>query len=80
MTAYLLVIRKSQNILYAPSQLLLPKNLYEAMQFLRESNFFRRALGDDFVDYYLIIKESELNRFLSEEVTDWEHKEYFEIF
>ncbi len=57
-----------------------PKNLYEAIKSLRKSDFFRNALGDDFVDYYLTIKEFELNRFLSEEVTDWEHKEYFEIF
>ena len=57
-----------------------PKNLYEAINILKTSDFFRSALGDDFIDYYLTIKESELNRYLSEEVTDWEHKEYFEIF
>ena len=32
-----------------------------------------------FCDYLLHIKEAEISRFLST-VTDWEHKEYFEIF
>lgn len=58
----------------------LPRNLFEATAYLKHSKLFRDALGDVFVDYYIAMKEHELNRFLSEEVTDWEHKEYFETF
>lgn len=58
----------------------IPSNLYKAVLALKESRMFREALGADFVDYYLTIKEAELNRFLSETVTDWEQQEYFEIF
>jgi len=60
-----------------PAQL--PGNLLEAIGELRASALFRRELGDAFVDYYLTLKEREVQRFLSEEVTDWEQREYFEI-
>ena len=58
----------------------LPRNIYEAISCLKESSLFREALGDAFIDYFITIKEFELNRFLSEEVTDWEQREYFENF
>jgi len=58
----------------------LPRNLFEAISFLKASKLFRDALGDAFVDYYITLKEFELNRFLVEEVTDWEQREYFENF
>ncbi len=45
----------------------------------RTTCLFRSALGDEFVDYILTVKEAEVSRFLSE-VTDWEQREYFEIF
>ncbi len=57
----------------------LPRSLMEAVGALREDPLFRETLGDQFVDYILAIKEAEIARFLSE-VTDWEHKEYFELF
>lgn len=57
----------------------LPRSLMEAVSALRESAFYRSALGDDFVDYMVTLKEAEIGRFLGE-VTDWEHREYFEIF
>jgi glutamine synthetase len=57
----------------------LPRSLMEACAALRESAFYRRKLGDTFVDYMLTLKESEISRYLSE-VTDWEHREYFEMF
>ena len=56
----------------------LPRNLYEAITHLKNSKLFRDALGDVFIDYFVTLKEFELNRFLSEEVTDWEQREYFE--
>ena len=51
----------------------------QAVAALRDSAMFRRELGDFFVDYILTLKDAEIARFLSA-VTDWEHKEYFEIF
>jgi glutamine synthetase len=58
---------------------LLPKSLEEALDALRTSACFRSAFGDGFVDYYLRIKEFETARFQSE-VTEWEQKEYFDLF
>ena len=64
---------------YTADAAMLPRSLMDAMVALRESTMFRRALGDEFVDYILAIKEGEVSRYLTE-VTDWEHREYFEIF
>jgi glutamine synthetase len=57
----------------------LPKSLLEALAALRQDQFFRSKLGDTFVEYLLAIKDAEIARFLSE-VTDWEQREYFEMF
>ena len=57
----------------------LPRSLMEAAEALRQSDFYRQKLGDDFVDYLLHIKDAEITRFLSS-VTDWEQAEYFEMF
>ncbi|MCG8690419.1 MAG: glutamine synthetase family protein [Minwuiales bacterium] len=57
----------------------LPQSLMEAVQALRGSEMFREKLGDQFVDYIVTIKEFEISRFLSE-VTDWEQREYFDLF
>ena len=56
----------------------LPQSLIEAADAFDRSSFYRTKLGDEFVEYLLKIKRNEINRFLSE-VTDWEHREYFEI-
>ena len=58
----------------------LPKHLVAAIAELRGSELFRKTFGDQFIDYFATIKEAEVNRFLSDEVTDWEHREYFELF
>jgi glutamine synthetase len=58
---------------------LLPKSLGEAVEALEESALFRQALGDEFVKYYAHIKSSEFARFQAD-VTEWEHREYFEMF
>ena len=58
---------------------LLPKSLREAVFALDEDPFFREALGAGFVDYYVHIKNAEIERFQAE-VSDWEHREYFEMF
>jgi glutamine synthetase len=58
---------------------LLPKTLREAVFALRDDPFFREALGPEFVDYYVHIKNAEIERFQAE-VSDWEQREYFEMF
>lgn len=57
----------------------LPKSLAGAVAALRSDSFFREKLGAGFVDYLLTIKEAEVARFQAE-VTDWEHREYFEMY
>ena len=66
----------------------LPKSLGEALAALRKSDVFRKAFGDAFVDYYASLKEAEFARFKAEadgtatinDVTAWEHNEYFDLF
>ncbi|MGA7810998.1 glutamine synthetase family protein [Bradyrhizobium sp.] len=58
---------------------LLPKSLREAVSALDDDPFFREAFGAAFVDYYVHIKTAEIERFQAE-VSDWEHREYFEMF
>lgn len=58
---------------------LLPKSLRDAVAALKDDPFFRETLGAEFVDYYTHIKNAEIERFQAE-VTDWEHREYFELF
>ena len=58
---------------------LLPRSLGEALAALRDDKVLRAGLGDFFVDYYLRLKQAEIDRFQSE-VSDWEQREYFSIF
>jgi glutamine synthetase len=64
---------------YETKASLLPKTLGEAVSALKDDRFFRDALGTGFVDYYVHIKNAEIERFQAE-VSDWEQREYFEIF
>jgi glutamine synthetase len=64
---------------YETKAALLPKTLREAVTALNDDPFFRQALGPEFVDYYVHIKNAEIERFQAE-VSDWEHREYFEMF
>jgi glutamine synthetase len=57
----------------------LPKSLREAVFALKDDPFFRKALGEKFIDYYVHIKNAEIERFQAE-VSDWEQREYFEMF
>jgi glutamine synthetase len=57
----------------------LPKSLGEALDALRSNACFREAFGAGFVNYYIHIKEAEIARFQSE-VTDWEQREYFDLY
>lgn len=60
----------------APS---LPASLGEAVDALEADTVFRAALGDVVVDWYATIKRAEFARYLRH-VSDWEQREYFEIF
>lgn len=57
----------------------LPRSLMEAVVALDKSVLFRTAFGDRFVDYMVTLKQFEISRYLSD-VTDWEHREYFDLF
>lgn len=58
---------------------LLPRSLGEALSALEGCAASRAAFGDAFVEYYLRLKRAEIARF-DAEVSDWEHREYFELF
>ena len=58
---------------------LLPGSLMEAVDRFRDSALMKRELGVCFWNYMTMLKQHEVGRFLSE-VTDWEHREYFEVF
>jgi glutamine synthetase len=64
---------------YETKAALLPKTLREAVDSLKDDPFFREALGAAFVDYYVHIKNAEIERFQAE-VSEWEQREYFEMF
>jgi len=57
----------------------LPASLAEALDALRADAVLKEGLGATFVDYYCRIKQAELARF-NLEVTDWEQREYFELY
>ena len=57
----------------------LPKSLEQALAALREDACLAAGFGKNFIDYYLRIKEAEIARYQSE-VTEWEQREYFELF
>jgi glutamine synthetase len=65
----------------------LPATLAEAVAALRENACFRAGFGEAFVTYYAHIKEAEIARGRkaagdncdAAEVTEWEHREYFDM-
>ena len=57
----------------------LPRNLGEALEALRGDSCFRAGFGDAFVDCFIRIKEAEIQRF-NLEVSEWEQREYFDLF
>jgi glutamine synthetase len=57
----------------------LPHTLSQALEALRANTVLREGLGESFVDYYCRIKEAEIAR-CNLEVSDWEHREYFDLF
>jgi glutamine synthetase len=57
----------------------LPRSLGEALAALAQDKAFRAGFGDFFVDYYLTLKQAEIDRF-NLAVSDWEQREYFSLF
>jgi glutamine synthetase len=57
----------------------LPATLAEALAALRGDACLKDGLGAQFVDYYCRIKDAEIARF-NLEVSDWEQREYFDLY
>jgi glutamine synthetase len=65
----------------------LPKSLGEALDALGDNKCFRKSFGDAFVDYFITLKRGEIaradaddnHRKAPNEVTLWEHREYFDL-
>ena len=64
---------------YESKGALLPRTLGEALAALRGDEALRAGLGSGFVDYFCHLKEAEIARF-NLEVSEWEHREYFDLF
>ena len=64
---------------YEGSAAKIPDTLDHAVVALRESTCMRAGFGSEFVDYFARIKDAELARFHAE-VTEWEQREYFELY
>ena len=58
---------------------LLPQTLAEAVDALQGNETFRAAFGSVFIDYITQIKRSEIRRY-ELEVSEWEQREYFDLF
>ncbi|GAA6615320.1 glutamine synthetase family protein [Scytonema sp. NUACC26] len=76
---------------YATENPALPQSLLEAISYLSQSELFRQKMGQQFINFIIKMKQSEISRFLeavadqspdeySKQVTDWEQREYFELF
>lgn len=70
---------------------LLPRTLEEAIEALKNDQLYHQEMGELFVDYIIKLKESELDRYKAyvkenniendeEIITEWEQREYFELF
>jgi glutamine synthetase len=70
---------------YETSAALLPTSLGEALGALTADTALRESFGTGFVDYFAHIKNAEIVRFKAAgaaqtEPTDWEQREYFDLF
>ncbi len=61
-----------------PTELALPRTLWEAAQALKGSKAARELFGDAFVDHFAASREWEEREF-RRHITDWELERYFEI-
>ena len=69
----------SADVPYETAAEALPRSLGDAIRCLKEDKILVEKLGQGFVDYYCFIKEAEIARF-NLEVTEWEQREYFDMF
>ena len=74
-----LPLPRSADTPYEAKADMLPRTLEEALLHLRADKALREGFGAGFIDYYCRIKEAEIARF-NLEVSDWEHREYFDLF
>jgi glutamine synthetase len=74
-----LPLPRSADTPYEAKAELLPRSLEEALWALRKDKVLVDGFGKTFVDYYCRIREAEIARF-NAEVSDWEHREYFDLF
>jgi glutamine synthetase len=58
---------------------MLPTSLGTALDAVTGGHVLREAFGDEFIHYYATIKRAELRRYEAY-VTDWEMREYFDVF
>lgn len=68
---------------YEAAAPLLPKSLGESLGALNADKALRAGLGDFFVDYFVKLKQAEIDRFNARPDSspdDWEQREYFSIF
>lgn len=75
---------------YVEDAELLPTSLEAAIAALANDELFAREFGDSFVDYYLMMKRAEYARYQAalaetpladgQVVSDWEMREYFEVY
>jgi glutamine synthetase len=64
---------------YEAKAAFLPQTLTEALSALREDACLQKSFGKAFVDYYCRLKEAEISRF-NLDVSEWEQREYFDLF
>jgi glutamine synthetase len=73
---------------YSADVPMLPENLSAALDALEPSAMFHETFGEQFIAYWLQLRRSEWDRFVAAEgnvdmhsdaVTEWEHREYFEL-
>jgi glutamine synthetase len=64
---------------YEATAPLLPTSLGAALDALTHGHILHAAFGKEIIDYYSTIKRAELSRYEAY-VTDWEMKEYFDVF
>jgi glutamine synthetase len=57
----------------------LPGNLGAALDALGSGTILREAFGSKFLEYYTRVKRAEVRRYETT-VTDWETKEYLDLF
>jgi glutamine synthetase len=57
----------------------LPRSLGDALACLRKDEMLTEQMGKSFIDYLCHIKTAEIARF-NLEVSEWEHREYFDMF